>query len=82
MEKKKILVLNGSFCETPVIKKLKEMGYYVVTSGNAPELEGHAFADEYLAGDYSDKEWVLGLVKKNKMDGIISCAKDVNIQSL
>ena len=36
MEKKKILVLNGSFCETPVIKKLKEMVYYVVTSGNAP----------------------------------------------
>lgn len=76
MEKKKILVLNGSFCETPVIKKLKEMGYYVVTSGNAPELEGHAFADEYIAGDYSDKELMLKLVKENQIEGIISCAND------
>lgn len=76
MEKKKILVLNGSFCETPVIKKLKEMGYYVVTSGNAPKLEGHAFSDQYLAADYSDKEQILDLVKKNQMDGIISCAND------
>lgn len=76
MEKKKILVLNGSFCETPVIKKLKEMGYYVVTSGNAPQLEGHAFADKYIAGDYSDKELMLKLVKENQIEGIISCAND------
>lgn len=76
MEKKKILVLNGSFCETPVIKKLKEMGYYVVTSGNAPQLEGHAFSDEYIPGDYSDKERMLDLVKENQVDGIISCAND------
>lgn len=79
MEKKKILVLNGSFCETPMIKKLKKMGYYVVTSGNAPELEGHVFADEYIAGDYSDKELMLKLVIEHQIDGIISCANDFGI---
>lgn len=52
------------------------MGYYVVTSGNAPELEGHAFADKYIAGDYSDKELMLKLVKENQIEGIISCAND------
>ena len=73
---KKILILNGSFCETPLIKKTKEMGYYVITTGNAPKLEGHAFADEYIPGDYSNKEQMLELVKENKIDGIIGCAND------
>lgn len=58
------------------MKELKEMGYYVVTSGNAPNLEGHAFADEYIAADYSDKELMLNLVIEHQIDGIISCAND------
>lgn len=73
---KKILILNGSFCETPLIKKTKEMGYYVITTGNAPDLEGHAFADEYIPGDYSNKDLMLELVKTKQIDGIIGCAND------
>ena len=30
------------------------MGYYVVTTGNMPDLQGHQFADEYIPADYSD----------------------------
>ena len=74
--KERILVLNGSFCEEPIIKKTKEMGYYVITTGNAPELQGHKFADEYIACDYSDKDAILNLVKDNHIDGIVSCAND------
>ena len=76
---KKVLVLNGSFCEEPIIKKAKEMGYYVVTTGNAPELVGHQFADEYIPCDYSDKEAIFELVKRNHMEGIISCANDFGV---
>ena len=43
---KKILVLNGSFCEQPIIEKAKEMGHYVVTTGNDPSLIGHKSAEE------------------------------------
>ena len=53
---KKVLILNGSFCEVPIIKKAKELGYYVVTTGNMPNLVGHQYADEYIPADYSDKE--------------------------
>ena len=73
---KKVLVLNGSFCETPVIKKLKQMGYYVITTGNAPDLEGHQYADEYIKADYSNKELMLQLVREHKIDGIVGCAND------
>ena len=52
MAKKRVLVLNGSFCEAPIIKKAKEMGMYVITTGNAPNLIGHQYADEYIPADY------------------------------
>lgn len=76
---KKILVLNGSFCEMPIIEKAKEMGYHVTTTGNAPELMGHKYADAYLPCDYSDKEAVLQLVKENNIEGIVSCANDFGV---
>jgi biotin carboxylase len=76
---KKILILNGSFCEEPIIKKAKDMGHYVVTTGNAPELCGHKFADEYIPCDYSDREAVLKLVQENCIEGIVSCANDFGV---
>ena len=45
MEKQRMLILNGSFCEQPLIETAKKMGYYVITTGNAPELIGHKYAD-------------------------------------
>ncbi len=77
--KKKILMLNGSFCEKPIIEKAREMGYYVVSTGNDPSLIGHQSANEYICCDYSDKEAVLELVKNNGIEGIISCANDFGV---
>ena len=79
MAKKRVLVLNGSFCEAPIIKKAKEMGMYVITTGNAPNLIGHQYADEYIPADYSDKEKVLQIVKDNDIEGVISCANDFGV---
>ena len=42
---KKLLILNGSFCELPLIQEAKKMGYYVITTGNMPNLVGHQYAD-------------------------------------
>lgn len=76
---KKLLILNGSFCELPIIQKAKEMGYYVITTGNAPELIGHQYADEYIPADYSDKERILEIVKENDIYRVISCANDFGV---
>lgn len=76
---KKVLILNGSFCEKPLIIKAKQMGYHVTTTGNMPELEGHKYADEYIPCDYSDKEAVLQLVQTNGIEGIVSCANDFGV---
>ena len=76
MNKEKILILNGSFCEEPIIKKTKAMGYYVVTTGNMPNLQGHQYADEYIPADYSDVNAILKLVQENNIQQIISGAND------
>jgi len=77
--KEKVLVLNGSFCEIPLIESLHKLGYYVVTTGNAPHLIGHSYADEYIPADYSNKELILKLVKDEGIDHIVSCANDFGV---
>lgn len=76
---KKILILNGTISEIPIIKKAQEMGFYVITSGNMPDLPGHKVADEYIPEDYSDREAVLKLVQENGIEGIVSCANDFGV---
>lgn len=79
MEQEKLLILNGSHSEIPLIREAKQLGYYVVTSGNAPELIGHAYADEYIYGDYSDAERMLEIVQENGITAVCSCANDFGI---
>lgn len=73
---KKLLVLNGSHSDIPLIRAGKERGYYVITSGNNPELIGHKFSDEYVFGDFSDPEGMLKIFKDKHIDAVCSCAND------
>ena len=76
---KRILVPNGSYTEIRLIQAYKKMGLYVITSGNAPELEGHKYADEYVCHDYSDYEGMLEIAKELKIDYVSSCANDFGV---
>lgn len=76
---KRILVPNGNYTDIPLIKEYKKLGLYVITSGNAPELEGHKYADEYIPHDYSDKEGMLELAKELNLDYVSSCANDFGV---
>lgn len=75
----KILILNGTISEIPIIKTAQRLGHYVVTTGNMPHLPGHRVSDEYIPEDYSDVEAILELVKKNGIEGIVSCANDFGV---
>lgn len=76
---RKVLILNGTISEIPIIRKTQELGYFVVTTGNDPTLPGHAISDKYINEDYSNQEAILKLVIENKIDGIISCANDFGV---
>ena len=73
---KKLLVLNGSHSDVPLIAAGKRLGFHVITSGNDPALVGHRYSDEYHCVDFSDKRAMLELSRKLKIDAICSCAND------
>ncbi|MBQ7945246.1 MAG: hypothetical protein IJ280_00830 [Bacteroidales bacterium] len=73
---KKVLILNGSFCELPIIEECHKQGFYVITTGNMPDLMAHKYADEYIQADYSDYEAILSIVKEHNIDHILTCAND------
>jgi biotin carboxylase len=79
MKKLKLLILNGSHSEIPLIQAGKKLGFHLITTGNEPSLTGHKFACEYHEADYSDKEKILQLAKQLDIDRICSCANDFGI---
>lgn len=79
MSQKRILIPNGNYTDIRLIQAFKRMGFYVITSGNDPTLEGHKYADEYIPHDYSDYEGMLELAKTLDLDYISACANDFGV---
>lgn len=79
IKKKKLLILNGSHSEIPLIKSAKSLGFYVITTGNNPGLIGHRYSDECLYVDYSNPNAVLEIAKKQNIDAVCSCSNDFGI---
>jgi biotin carboxylase len=73
---KKLLILNGSHSDIPLINAGKKLGYWVITTGNDPELIGHSLSNEYYECDFSDIEDSLRLASDLKIDAVCSCAND------
>ncbi len=73
---KRLLILNGSHSEIPLIQAAKKIGFHVVTTGNVARLIGHNYSDEYYSADFSDKDAILNLCQQLKIDHICSSAND------
>ncbi|PKQ63114.1 hypothetical protein BZG02_10130 [Labilibaculum filiforme] len=76
MTKKRILLLGGSYFQVPSVLAAKKMGYHVITCDFVPENPGHQYADEYYNISTTDKDLVLELAQKLKIDGIVAYASD------
>ena len=76
---KKILVLNGSPYEENIIRIFKELGLYVITSGNIPSFLGHKLANKYICHDYSDKPGMLNIAMENSIDYVCACSNDFGV---
>ncbi len=74
--KKKLLIAGGGHSDIPLIKAGKELGFHVITTGNNKDALGHKYSDEYHYGDFSNKEEILELAKKLKIDAICACSND------
>ena len=54
------------------IRQAVEMGYYVITCDNQPNNPGHALAHEHYIVSTIDREGVLDLARRLKVDGIVN----------
>lgn len=77
MNTKTILVIPGSYWQIPIIKKIKENGYRVLTVNPFEDSPAFPYADDYLVADIFDKEKVLDYCKDNNIDAIISEECDI-----
>jgi len=75
----KVLLLNGSHSEISLLRELKNLGKYVITTGNLPDSFVHKYADEYIQADYSDMNKIADIAIKNNISGVVSCANDFGI---
>lgn len=76
---KKILLLGGSRYLRPVIEAAHELGYYVITCDYLPDNYAHKYSDEYHNVSIIDKEAVMDLARRLKVDGIMSFACDPGV---
>jgi len=81
IKKKKILILNGSHSEIPLILSAKKKGLKVITTGNNSSLIGHSYADEYIKCDFSDKDKILDIAINKKISFICAPAHDLGLLS-
>jgi biotin carboxylase len=78
---KRLLYLGGSHSDIPLIMAARELGFYVITTGNKADDLGHKYANQYEECDYSDKEAVLELAKRLKVEYLCPCCNDFSMIS-
>jgi biotin carboxylase len=76
MGRPKLLITGGSHADVPLILAGRQLGFYVITTGNRPEDIGHQFADEYHPADFSSLQAMLDLAKRTRISAICSCCND------
>ena len=77
----KILIVGGSHSDIPLIQSAKNLGLYVISTGNNPKEKGHLVSDEYIYADFSIKEEILKVSVDKKIKAICSGSNDFAILS-
>lgn len=78
IQNKKIMMLGGNYFQITATKAAKELGCHVISVDYLPNNPAHKYADEYHNVSTTDREAVLALAQKLKIDGIVSYASDVS----
>lgn len=73
------MLLGGLRYLIPVIQTAHNLGIYVITVDYIPDNIAHKYSDEYHNVSILDKEEVLRLAKRLKIDGIMSFAVDPGV---
>ena len=73
---KKIMLLGGSEQQIIAITTAKNMGYYTILCDYLKDNPGQNFCDKFYLASTTDKEKILEIAEKEKIDGIVAYASD------
>ena len=73
---KKILFLGAASTQMPPLRYAREQGHHVITCDFLPANPGHALANESYNVSTTDKNAVLDLARRLKIDAIVAYASD------
>ena len=76
---KTLLLLGGSRYLLPVIRAGQALGCRVITCDYLPDNIAHRYSDAYANVSIVDREAVLALARKEKIDGVMSFACDPGV---
>lgn len=76
---KKLLVLAAGILQIPVIKKAKELGYYVIAADEDPDAVGLQYADKPVVVNITSEEDVLCVAREEEIDGVIHPCSEVSM---
>lgn len=79
---KKIMVIAGGDWQIELVKKAKQMGYYVICSNLYEDSPAFLYADACEVADVLDKEKNLDIAKKYMPDAIISDQSDIAVPTV
>lgn len=72
----KVLLLGGSHSELPIIHRAKEENFFIISTGTNRDGIGHKYADMFIDSDYSNKELILEIAKRENIDAIVAGCND------
>ena len=76
---KKLLVLAAGILQVPVIKKAREMGYYVIAADGNPKAVGLPLADKAIVANITDEEVMLRIAREEQINGVIHPCSEVSM---
>lgn len=79
---KKLLILGGGFLQCFVIRKAKELGYFVYCLDADPTAMGFQIADEYAVINIIDQERCLAFAKQHNVNGVLTAATDFGVLTM
>lgn len=74
---KRILILAAGILQIPVIKKAREMGYYVIAADGDANAVGLKYADKAIVANITDEEVMLDVARKEQVNGVIHPCSEV-----
>ena len=73
------MVLAAGILQIPVIKKAKEMGYYVIATDGDPNAVGLKYADKAICVNITSEEVMLRVAREEHIDGVIHPCSEVSM---